>query len=226
VGSSTTNLALNKPTTTSSIEGTGFEGSKAVDGNATTTRWASVEGVDPQWIRIDLGSSYSVNRVMIVWEAAYASAYQVQVSADGSTWTTIKSVTGNTTLTNDWTGLSGTGRYVRINGTARGTTFGYSIYEVEVYGTSAGGRLGFTEETVSSGEEEISIHPNPVEDQLFISGFEKVRSVSIYNLAGQRMMSVEHPAHSISVQSLTSGMHIAVVEKLHGEIKKIRFVKK
>jgi hypothetical protein len=226
VGSSTTNLALNKPTTTSSIEGTGFEGSKAVDGNTTTTRWASVEAVDPQWIRIDLGASYSVNRVKIVWEAAYASAYQVQVSADGSAWTTIKSVTGNTTLTNDWTGLSGTGRYVRINGTARGTIYGYSIYEVEVYGTSTGGRLIPAEESFSLEEDEIFIHPNPVEDQLFIYGFEKVRSVNIYNLQGQRIISVEHPGHAISVQSLTTGMHIAVVEKQHGEIKKIRFVKK
>jgi hypothetical protein len=53
-----------------------------------------------------------------------------------------------------------------------------------------------------------------------------VRSVNIYNLQGQRMISVEHPGHAISVQALTTGMHIAVVEKQHGEIKKIRFVKK
>jgi hypothetical protein len=225
VGSSTTNLALNKPTTTSSIEGTGLEGSKAVDGNATTTRWASVEGVDPQWIRIDLGASFNVNRVKIVWEAAYASAYQVQVSADGSTWTNIKSVTGNTTLSNDWTGLTGTGRYVRINGTTRGTTYGYSIYELEVYGNSAG-RLISAEESTSSVEDQISIYPNPVEDQLFIAGFAKVKSVRIYNLQGQTIMSVENPGNSISVQSLAAGLHIAVVEKRHGKIEKIRFTKK
>jgi hypothetical protein len=85
---------------------------------------------------VDLGSSYNINRVKIVWEAAYATAYQVQVSADGASWSSIKTVTGNTTLTNDWTGLSGTGRYIRIHGTARGTVWGYSIYELEVYGTS------------------------------------------------------------------------------------------
>ncbi len=54
-----------------------------------------------------------------------------------SNWSPLKSVTGNTTLVNDHTGLSGAGRYVRINCTARGTEWGYSIYELEVYGTEA-----------------------------------------------------------------------------------------
>jgi hypothetical protein len=134
VGATSSNLALGKTTFTSSVEAAGLEGGKAVDGSATT-RWASTYA-DPSWIYVDLGSSYSVNRVKITWEAAYGKDYQVQVSADASAWTTIKTVTGNTALTNDWTGLSGTGRYVRMYGTARGSAWGYSIYELEVYGTS------------------------------------------------------------------------------------------
>jgi hypothetical protein len=35
----------------------------------------------------------------------------------------------------DLAGLSGTGRYVRILGTRRGTPWGYSLWEFEVYGT-------------------------------------------------------------------------------------------
>jgi hypothetical protein len=133
VGSTASNLALNKAVTVSSVEAAGLEGNKAVDGNAAT-RWASVY-TDPQWIYVDLGATYDINRVKITWEAAYATAYQVQVSANASAWTSIKTVTGNTALTNDWTGLSGSGRYLRINGTARGTAYGYSIWELEVYGT-------------------------------------------------------------------------------------------
>lgn len=135
-----TNLALNKPTTTSSNETATYTGAQAVDGNVTTTRWSSVFA-DPQWIYVDLGASYNVNRVKVTWEAAYASAYLVQVSSDASNWTTIKTVTGNATTINDHTGLSGTGRYVRIYGTARATVYGYSIFELEVYGTpgSTGG---------------------------------------------------------------------------------------
>lgn len=129
-----TNLALNKTVTVSSTEGTGFEGARAVDGNLTSTRWSSTFS-DPQWLYVDLGASYAVNRVNVTWEAAYGRDYLVQVSADANSWTTIKTITGNTLLANDHTNLSGTGRYVRIYGTARGTVYGYSIFELEVYGT-------------------------------------------------------------------------------------------
>jgi beta-glucanase (GH16 family) len=132
-----TNLALNKPTFTSSVENAGTPGSAAVDGNATSTRWSSAFA-DPQWLYVDLGASYNVSRVKLTWEGAYGRDYLVQTSADAANWTTIKPVTGNTALINDHTGLSGTGRYVRIYGTARGTAWGYSLYELEVYGTPAG----------------------------------------------------------------------------------------
>jgi beta-glucanase (GH16 family) len=129
------NLALNKPTTTSSIENAGTPGSAAVDGN-TGTRWSSL-ATDAQWIYVDLGNTYSVNRVKITWETALGKDYQVQIaSATTGPWTTMKSVTGNTALINDYTGLTGSGRFVRMNGTLRGTQWGYSIWELEVYGTS------------------------------------------------------------------------------------------
>ncbi|GAB3823293.1 carbohydrate-binding protein [Hymenobacter jeollabukensis] len=149
------NLALNKPTFTSSTENAGTPGSAAVDGNATSTRWSSAFS-DPQWLYVDLGASYSVSRVKLTWEGAYGKDYLVQVSADAATWTTIRTVAGNATLVNDHTGLTGTGRYVRIYGTARGTAYGYSLYELEVYGTAAGGTnpggTGLCTGTVANGD--------------------------------------------------------------------------
>ncbi|MBC7485705.1 MAG: discoidin domain-containing protein [Cytophagaceae bacterium] len=109
--------------------------SNATDGSYET-RWASLF-TDPQWLSIDLGASYAVNRVKISWETAMASAYEIQISSNNADWTSIKSVTGNSSATNDQIGLSGTGRYIRIYGTARTTAYGYSIFEVEVYGTVA-----------------------------------------------------------------------------------------
>jgi len=159
VTSSGTNLALNKVTTTSSTENASYPGSLAVDGNGTT-RWSSAFA-DPQWIYVDLGASYNVNRVKITWEAAYASAYTVQTSTDAATWTTIKTVTGNATTTNDWTGLTGTGRYVRIYGTTRATPYGYSIYELEVYGTAVSGACVHTNQFGDYTVEISSASPNP-----------------------------------------------------------------
>jgi hypothetical protein len=45
-----------------------------------------------------------------------------------------RSVTGGNGGEDDNTGLNASGRYVRINGTARGTAWGYSLFTFEVYG--------------------------------------------------------------------------------------------
>ncbi|MFI7594878.1 ThuA domain-containing protein [Micromonospora sp. NPDC049359] len=121
------NLLLNKPTTTSSSEGADVTGAQAVDGNLAT-RWSSAFS-DPQWIRVDLGSPTAIGRVKLAWEAAYSSAYQIQTSNDGTTWTTVKTVTG----ADEHSGLGANGRYLRIYGTARGTGYGHSLWEVEAY---------------------------------------------------------------------------------------------
>jgi len=126
-----TNVALNKTATASSVENASYPASNAVDAS-TTTRWSS-GFADPQWIQVDLGATYTVSRVRLVWEAAFGSAYQIQTSPDGTTWTTVRSVTGGNGGEDDNTGLSNAARYVRINGTARGTQWGYSLFTFEVY---------------------------------------------------------------------------------------------
>jgi len=128
----TTNVALNKPATASSVEAA-YVASNAVDASATT-RWASAFS-DPQWIQVDLGATYNISRVRLVWEAAYGSAYEIQTSTNGTAWTTARSVTGGNGGEDDNTGLSASARYVRINGTARGTAWGYSLFTFEVYGS-------------------------------------------------------------------------------------------
>src|SRR5258706_2649063 len=128
------NLALNKPATSSSNENSSLTPNLAVDGN-TGTRWSSAFS-DPQWIQVDLGATTSINRVRLNWEAAYATAYQIQTSNDGSSWTTIYSTTSGNGGLDDLTGLSGSGRYVRMYGTTRATPYGDSLWEFEVYGSS------------------------------------------------------------------------------------------
>ncbi|HZM77278.1 MAG TPA: discoidin domain-containing protein [Candidatus Limnocylindrales bacterium] len=126
----TTNAALNRPATASSVENAGTPASAAVDGNAGT-RWSSAFA-DPQWIQIDLGSSLAVCRVVLAWEAAYASAYNIGVSDNpAGPFTTIHSTTTSTGGTQTLT-VNGTGRYLRVTGTVRATGFGYSLWEVTV----------------------------------------------------------------------------------------------
>ncbi|HKD98367.1 MAG TPA: discoidin domain-containing protein [Micromonosporaceae bacterium] len=135
-GGGGTNIALNKPATASSLENATFPASNAVDGN-TGTRWSSAFS-DPQWIRVDLGQTYSITHVTLTWEAAFGRSYQIQTSPDGNTWTTVFSTTTGDGGTDDLA-VSGTGRYIRMNGTVRGTPYGYSLWEFAVQGTPSGG---------------------------------------------------------------------------------------
>ncbi len=130
----TTDLALNQPTTTSSTENAGFPAPNATDGN-TGTRWSSAFS-DPQWLEVDLGTTRSICGVSLNWEAAYAKAFQIQVSNDNSTWTTIYSTTTGTGGVQNLT-VSGSGRYIRMYGTARATQYGYSLWEFDVYGITS-----------------------------------------------------------------------------------------
>src|ERR1035438_3197112 len=122
--------------TASSLENAGFPASNAVDGN-TGTRWSSAFS-DPQWLEVDLGSSQSICQVTLDWETAYGKAFQIQTSPDGTTWTSIYSTSTGTGGTQTLS-VTGSGRYIRMYGTVRGTQYGYSLYEFSVYTTTGGG---------------------------------------------------------------------------------------
>ncbi|MET9698488.1 family 20 glycosylhydrolase [Streptomyces sp. NPDC006529] len=136
------NLARNRPTTASSTETTGFPAAAATDGDPAT-RWSSAYA-DPQWLQVDLGSTQAVSRVVLRWEAAYGKAFQIQLSDDGAAWRTVYTTTTGTGGVQDLTGLSGSGRHIRLSATQRGTAYGYSLYEFEVYGGALTGTRTLT----------------------------------------------------------------------------------
>ncbi len=131
-GGTGTLLSQGQPATASSTENAGAPASAAVDGN-TGTRWSSAFS-DPQWLQVDLGATSTISQVVLNWETAYATAFQVQTSDDAASWTTLYSTTtgkgGVQTLA-----VSGSGRYVRVYGTARATGYGYSLWEFRLYGS-------------------------------------------------------------------------------------------
>lgn len=106
---------------------------KAVDG-LMHTRYAS-QGLDDAFFYIDLGSIEKVGKIVLDFEAAYATQYLIQLSMDAITWTTIAEVT-NTEATIDEIELPEfiEAQFVRFQGVERGTQYGYSFYRFEVYG--------------------------------------------------------------------------------------------
>lgn len=106
----------------------------AADGDGAT-RWAS-NFADDAWIRVDLGSVIRISQVTLDWEAAYGRKYVLEVSRNGTDWTTFYTEDDGTggSVTAHTYPQEVTGRYVRMRGIQRATAWGYSLYAFKVYG--------------------------------------------------------------------------------------------
>ena len=117
----------------SAIASSGTAGS-AIDNN-TGSRWESEHKVDPQWICVDFGARKKFNTVQLVHEGAYIKTYDIQISDDGTNFTTIKHVSetlaGFPYEQTIELGFDYAAQYLRIYGTERGeSNYGYSLYEL------------------------------------------------------------------------------------------------
>ncbi len=126
------NIALLKPVTASSTEGSSLPPSAVNDGNLGT-RWSSAFS-DPQWIAVDLLEVYDLTGARIYWEAAAAKSYEIQVSLNGTEW--IRAYyTPNGDGGVDDLSFQATARYVRMYSHSRTSQYGNSIWEFQIFGT-------------------------------------------------------------------------------------------
>jgi chitosanase len=127
-------LTRARPALASATESIAWAASGVSD-TASGTRWSSgASGSGTQWVRIDLGTAQEVRRVRLHWARAYAKAYRLQLSDDGATWRDLFHTSSGDGGADDVRGLSGTGRYLRVLATQRGTPEGYSLWDVRAYG--------------------------------------------------------------------------------------------
>ncbi|MFJ7936060.1 beta-N-acetylglucosaminidase domain-containing protein [Sporosarcina sp. NPDC096371] len=127
----TKNIAAHKPATASANEVNYLTPNLAVDGDEST-RWSSGLS-NNQWIYVDLLQQYPINKVVLKWEAAYASGYKIQVSNDAVNWKDVYVTNSGNGGVDEVYFAEENARYVRMLGTQRATSWGYSLYEFEVY---------------------------------------------------------------------------------------------
>lgn len=127
-------LARGRKAKASSAETASLGPENAVDGDPAT-RWAS-KYTDAEWLAVDLGEARTVRRVVLDWEAAAGQDYDIQVTEDAAGeagWRTVAERRGRTTAGVDSVDLEPvTARHVRMQGVKRQTTYGYSLYRLEV----------------------------------------------------------------------------------------------
>ncbi|MGS2619412.1 beta-N-acetylglucosaminidase domain-containing protein [Micromonospora sp. LZ34] len=131
------NLALSGTATASSIEqNLDRLAPRFVNDGDNSTRWASGYS-DNEWVQVELAEPSVIAAVTVNWEAACATAYQIQTSIDGVNWQTARDVT-NSSCALDILELEDNTpvRFVRMQGVDRKTNWGYSIYELGMYGAA------------------------------------------------------------------------------------------
>jgi len=213
---SISNLALNKPSFASSTENIYWVAGLANDNN-TSSRWSS-EYSDPQWIYVDLGTSCTLSSVVFLWETAYGSAYQIQVSNDATNWTNIYSTTTGNGGTDNITGLSASGRYVRMYGTQRGTGWGYSLFDFAVFGYENKNMM--LDNSAQVDRNLFSIFPNPIKagETFNITGLmvDELTTIKIVNIAGKVVKNEELNAnqslYQFNTNDLSSGLFMIQIK--------------
>ncbi len=123
------NLALGKTATASSNSSSAYNSN---DGNLAT-RWSS-SVANNQWWKVDLGSSKSISKVIIKWEAAYDTGYTIQTSTDNANFTNAYTTTTGDGGEDIVTFTARNARYIKLLCTTRvQSVWGSSFWEFEVY---------------------------------------------------------------------------------------------
>ena len=112
-----------------------YQPEEAFDGNLGS-RYAATSYESGVTLGVDLGKTYKVSSVAFKWENAYATEYNIQVSKDGKAYDTVKTMTADKAETIEVPlDEAVEARYVRIECVKNALNYGYSLWEMGVYGT-------------------------------------------------------------------------------------------
>lgn len=127
------NIALNKPVTPSTFRTSTTLFPELITDGKTNTRWAS-ENKDNEWIMVDLLAKSAITGIRIHWHTDYATKYLIEGSLDGREWFSLFNQTASLGSIENIP-VATTARFIRINLYTRSRTYGFSIWELMVFGT-------------------------------------------------------------------------------------------
>ncbi|MEU9131544.1 beta-N-acetylglucosaminidase domain-containing protein [Kitasatospora sp. NPDC048540] len=119
-------------TASSSGDASASQPASAVTDGDPKTRW-SAKAADDAWVQIKLPQKVRLGSAVLHWQEAYASAYRLETSPDGVTWTTVAAVDDSTGGTETVRFDAPDTQYLRVQGVSRATAYGYSLWGVEAY---------------------------------------------------------------------------------------------
>ncbi len=206
------NKALFRKAWASSTESSSLLPSNAVDGSLTT-RWTSLYQ-DNEWIAVDLGKEYTIECVELIWEAAYGSEYEIQVTSDTSSWQTVFHHTGGNGGREVVFLEPVTCRYVRMFGIDRGTRYGFSLWEFGVYEDSLTTHIY----TPVNNPADIKIYTKPFDNLFTVESAQGnlIRKIEILDLHSSLIESFNLKAAAteinISLPGIQQGMYFVIIQ--------------
>jgi type 1 glutamine amidotransferase len=109
-----------------------FDAGNVLDDDLSS-RWSSAP-TDTAWLSIDLQKLYPVRKIILVWEASFATAYDLSGSSDGRTWHNLVSIADGDGETDVFDFNPVPIRYLKIHATKRANSkWGYSLYEIKIF---------------------------------------------------------------------------------------------
>jgi len=206
------NRALGRKVTASS----GTTQQFAVDGEFNTF-WSSTAATDPQWIQVLLENSYSVNKVILTWGVNYASSFRM-VNYNHAIFYDLLYQNTSAAGGVDTVFVSGdTLRTLRVFLDQRSNPQGYSLREIEIYGTPI---ITDTEDfsPIVQNYELMQNYPNPfnpgstIRYQIPVAGFVELKVFDVLGNEIETLVKEYQAADRYEIgfdgSTLASGIYI------------------
>ncbi len=179
----------------------------------------------------------STTMSVAVWSPTAGTPMRLKVEDSGDPTISVETE-AISTIANDWEIL-----VFDFSNEAPGTAtinFAYNYNKASIFfnfgttGAQAGEQTYYWDDMEFGGDpssieenniETLQLYPNPVSSELKFNNLEKVHSIAIYNLNGQKMNSPEFINGSLNVSYLSEGLYFIRINEISGRVLTGKFMK-
>ncbi|MGC5745871.1 fibronectin type III domain-containing protein [Chryseobacterium sp. NFX27] len=191
----------------------------------------NLTGLTAPFISFDWFKNHSTTATTTVTPSTYDNNKLIVEVNDGNGWV---SVFSDTTNSNQWrtVGIPLAASYVGATIQVRFTVDknvngnGYYFDDLLLDNIEVKQNTNLATSEVSGAKNEIKAYPNPFADVLNISDISKVKSVSVVDLAGRVVKTIDNPSSALQLGDLKQGMYLVILNMKDGSKQTIKAIKK
>jgi hypothetical protein len=191
----------------------------------------NLTGLTAPFISFDWFKNHSTTATTTVTPSTYDNNKLTVEVNDGNGWV---SVFSDTTNSNQWrtVGIPLAASYVGATIQVRFTVDknvngnGYYFDDLLLDNIEVKQNTNLATSEVSGAKNDIKAYPNPFADVLNISDISKVKSVSIVDLAGRVVKTIDNPSSALQLADLKQGMYLVTLNMKDGSKQTIKAIKK